>query len=310
MVSPLPFPHQLGALAQPDGTAPDEIAAVRHGRGELGQPARAAGAQPAMDLLLQLPGDAEQQQLAAEPRRRQRAVQPSPLRPQSFRIHLRDRRELGGGLGRAPGPLARSAAVGFRLRRVRRFRRRLMFLAIIERHGLRPPRPNSVIGRRLVGRHDAISRLAVLAAALLQRAALAAQAGERGAGGVWQPAGGGDQLVQRGTLLPREQSRDQRLLGAGSKREWAGRKAAPLSVRRLAVLVRARGLRRLRSAADARRRDRASPRAVRVRRQAPPPWCGRWPRPDGGSPAWRRPWSWACAACPPGRSGWWRAGRW
>ena len=137
----LPFPHQLGALAQPDRTAADEITTVRHGRGELGQPALAARAQPAMDLLLDLPGDAEQQQLAADPQGRQRAVPSPPLTAQSFRIHLRDRRELGVELGRALGPLARSAAVGFRLRRARRSRRRLMFLAIIERHGLRPPRP-------------------------------------------------------------------------------------------------------------------------------------------------------------------------
>ena len=117
----LPFPHQLGALAQPDRTASDEITTVRHGHGELGQPALAAGAQPAMDLLLDLPGDAEQQQLAADPRGRQRAVPSSPLRPQSFRIHLRDRRRAWRGARPSAwppcsercrrGPVAKSAPI-------------------------------------------------------------------------------------------------------------------------------------------------------------------------------------------------------
>ena len=52
-----------------------------------------------------------------------------------------------------------------------------MFLAMVERHGLRPPRLGRGTGRQLVGPLDAISRLAVLAAALVQREALAAQAG-------------------------------------------------------------------------------------------------------------------------------------
>ena len=49
-----------------------------------------------------------------------------------------------------------------------------------------------------------------------------AQAGEGRPGGVWQPAGGGDQLVQRGALVSREQAGYQRLLGHGSEQPDAG----------------------------------------------------------------------------------------
>jgi hypothetical protein len=52
-----------------------------------------------MALPLDLPGDAEQQQLTADPRGRQRAVPSPPFTAQPFRIHLRSHRQLGVELG-------------------------------------------------------------------------------------------------------------------------------------------------------------------------------------------------------------------
>ena len=224
-----------------------------------------------MDLLLDLPGDAEQQQLAADPRwaaargtivATHRAVVPHPsarpprawrgARPSAWPPCSERCRRV---------PVAKSAPIP-EATHVPGYHRAAWPQAA-------PPEiASSAAG--LTGQLDAISRLAVLAAALLQRAALAAQAGERCPGGVRQPAGGGDQLVQRGALPPPKQARDQRLLGAGTKRD-VGRlgRRPPLPVRQLAELVRDQQARPGRSAARARWRDRADRRAAQVRWRAP-----------------------------------------
>ena len=50
-------------------------------------------------VQIDLPGDAEQQQLTPEPRGWQRAIPSPPFTAQPFRIHLRYHRQLGVELG-------------------------------------------------------------------------------------------------------------------------------------------------------------------------------------------------------------------
>ena len=167
-----------------------------------------------------------------------------------------------------------------------------------------------VAGRRLVGRQDAVGRLAVLAAALLQGVALAAQAGEGGPGGVRQPAGGGDQLVQRGALLAPSRPTISACLVPGRNVTWAGSGGGEPSPSASSPLLSesagpAGAVSCSRQAAGS-SRPSSSPGAKASTASLVRPMvaaCGR-------SPAWLRPWSPACAACRPARSGWWRAGRW
>ena len=55
---------------------------------QLGELAFGCGAQPAQNALLQFPGDAELEQIAAQQFRRLGTVQPAPFRPQLGRVHL------------------------------------------------------------------------------------------------------------------------------------------------------------------------------------------------------------------------------
>ena len=187
------------------------------------------------------------------------------------------------------GPRGRAPAAA-------RSRPRPLPLAWVERHGLRPPRSGRHHRRPPCRPARSGRRSCRPRAAPLQSAALAPQAGERRPGGVRQPAGGGDQLVQRGTLLAPAQPRDQRLLGAGAKQHcgrWLRLKQS-LAVRRLTVPVGAR-----RSAAQragcARQWDPASPRAARGEGEHRLPGAADGSGFAAGSPAWRRPWSWGCA---------------
>src|SRR5262245_15200320 len=79
-----------------------------------------------------------------------------------------------------------------------------------------------VVVHRWSRREESVAGPALLAGALLECAALAAQAGQCGAGCVRQPARRGDELVQRGSLFSSKQASDQRLLGAGPQGQTAG----------------------------------------------------------------------------------------
>src|SRR3954451_5569013 len=104
-----PFAHELGAGLEPDGSRYGEIARALQGAGEFGEPALERRAEAAERLLLELPCDAELEQVAADLAGRLRPEQGSPRGLQIGIGHLRQACEM-------PVEVARTSTVDLTLR--------------------------------------------------------------------------------------------------------------------------------------------------------------------------------------------------
>ena len=83
-----PFTDQPRTRLQADRRACGQVPTLLEFLGDARQLALLGRRQAAIDLLLELPGDRQDQQIPPDMQRRVRAVEPSPLAPQAGRVEV------------------------------------------------------------------------------------------------------------------------------------------------------------------------------------------------------------------------------
>jgi hypothetical protein len=90
----MPLADELGSRPEAGNATACDVAVPLQGFGEVSNSATGGSAQAAEGLLLDLPGDSEQEELACDLPGRIAAIEPPPLRAESGMIHLFERLKL------------------------------------------------------------------------------------------------------------------------------------------------------------------------------------------------------------------------